>query len=98
MAHYPASVTLPRLGQTRCCEHARSFPDPFNPPPDWALLSSDLHFIYLDPLLASHLAEQAESLVGKSLLAFVHPEEQASAKSDLGGVLQSKHLHGSVTR
>lgn len=65
---------------------------------DWALLSSDLHFIYLDPVLASHLQEQAELLVGKSLLSFVHPDEQASAKQDLGNVLESRTLHGSVTR
>lgn len=65
---------------------------------DWALLSSELQFIYLDPVLASHLEEQAELLVGKSLLAFVHPDEQASAKQDLGSVLESRTLHGSVTR
>ena len=65
---------------------------------DWALLSSDLQFIYLDPVLNYHLGEQAELLVGKSLLSFVHPDEQASAKRDLGSVLDSKTLHGSVTR
>ncbi len=65
---------------------------------DWALLSSNLQFLYLDPVLASHLQEQADLLVGKSLLAFVHPDEQASAQQDLGGVLESRTLHGSVTR
>lgn len=65
---------------------------------DWALLSSDLQFIYLDPVLNYHLGEQAELLVGKSLLSFVHPDEQASAKRDLGSVLETKTLHGSVTR
>ncbi|TRM65125.1 hypothetical protein BD626DRAFT_567963 [Schizophyllum amplum] len=74
---------LPKIGETRCY---------------WALLSSDLQFIYLDPVLASHLEEQAETLVGKSLLQFVHPDEQASAKQDLGSVLDSRTLHGSVTR
>ncbi|RDB25524.1 hypothetical protein Hypma_006509 [Hypsizygus marmoreus] len=76
-------VTLPKVGQTRCY---------------WALLSSELQFIYLDPVLQSHLEEQAELLVGKSLLSFVHPDEQESAKVDLGGVLESRTLHGSVTR
>ncbi|KAF9565221.1 hypothetical protein CPC08DRAFT_684180 [Agrocybe pediades] len=75
--------SLPKVGQTRCY---------------WAMLSSDLQFIYLDPVLASHLEDQAELLVGKSLLSFVHPDEQASAKVDLGGVLESRTLHGSVTR
>ncbi|KAF8962756.1 hypothetical protein BDZ97DRAFT_1092582 [Flammula alnicola] len=79
----PDHPSLPKVGQTRCY---------------WALLSSELQFIYLDPVLASHLEEQAELLVGKSLLSFVHPEEQASAKQDLGGVLESRTLHGSVTR
>ena len=65
---------------------------------DWSLLSADLDFIYLDPVLASHLEDQADLLVGKSLLSFVHPDEQASAKQDLGNVLESRTLHGSVTR
>lgn len=65
---------------------------------DWSLLSSGLDFIYLDPVLQSHLEEQAGLLVGKSLLDFVHPDERASAEQDLGSVLDSKTLHGSVTR
>lgn len=77
----------------------RPFPSILTPfSSDWALLSSELQFIYLDPVLASHLEDQAELLVGKSLLSFVHPDEQASAKVDLGGVLDSRTLHGSVTR
>ncbi|KAL1711896.1 hypothetical protein EV715DRAFT_214673 [Schizophyllum commune] len=74
---------LPKVGETRCY---------------WALLSADLQFIYLDPTFANHLEQQAEQLVGKSLLQFVHPDEQASAKQDLGSVLDSRTLHGSVTR
>ncbi|PBK75594.1 hypothetical protein ARMSODRAFT_949870 [Armillaria solidipes] len=73
----------PPAGHTRCY---------------WSLLSGDLQFIYLDPVLQYHLAEQAESLAGKSLLDFVHPDEQSSAKHDLGTVLESRTLHGSVTR
>ncbi|KZT73143.1 hypothetical protein DAEQUDRAFT_722264 [Daedalea quercina L-15889] len=76
-------VALPRLGQTRCY---------------WCLLTPDLQFIYLDPVLAHHLGEQADLLIGKSLLTYVHPDEQASAKLDLGSVLESRTLHGSVTR
>ncbi|KDQ24660.1 hypothetical protein PLEOSDRAFT_1113890 [Pleurotus ostreatus PC15] len=77
------SAPLPKVGQTRCY---------------WALLTSELQFIYLDPVLASHLEEQASVLIGKSLISFVHPDEQASAKHDLGDVLQNRTLHGSVTR
>lgn len=76
-------MSLPKVGQTRCY---------------WALLSSALDFIYLDPVLAHHLHHQHELLIGKSLLAFVHPDEQAKAQVDLGNVLQSRVLHGSVTR
>ena len=109
-------ITLPRLGQTRCCEFfpvcRRSFIDRTCPPSpvpfpcllaniiaiDWTLLTADLTFLYLDPVLASHLGEQADLLIGKPLLAYVHPDEQASAKVDLGAVLESRTLHGSVTR
>ncbi|KAF9521679.1 hypothetical protein CPB83DRAFT_778335 [Crepidotus variabilis] len=76
-------VALPKIGQTRCY---------------WTLLSSDLHFIYLDPVLCYHLEDQQEALVGKSLLSFIHPDEQASAKHDLRDVLDSGSSHGSVTR
>lgn len=95
-------VVLPKVGQTRCCMSFLA--NPFIPRNakvahlDWALLSSDLQFIYLDPVLDYHLGDQAELLVGKSLLSFVHPDEQASAKRDLGNVLESKTFYGSVTR
>lgn len=65
---------------------------------DWTLLSADLNFVYLDPVLSSHLVDQADLLIGQSLLKFVHPDEQASAKNDLGNVLKTKAMHGSVTR
>lgn len=74
---------LPKVGETRCY---------------WTLLSSDLHFVYLDPVLSYHLADQADLLIGHSLLEFVHPDEQTSAENDLGNVLSTKALHGSVTR
>ncbi|KAI0250261.1 hypothetical protein BJV78DRAFT_1128249 [Lactifluus subvellereus] len=74
---------LPKVGETRCY---------------WTVLSSDLCFVYLDPVLSFHLVDQADALIGRSLFEFVHPDEQASAKNDLGNVLSSKALHGSVTR
>ncbi|KAF5377336.1 hypothetical protein D9757_008021 [Collybiopsis confluens] len=64
----------------------------------WALLSAHLQFIYLDPVLQLHLQDQSDDLAGKPLLRFVHPDERATAQRDLHGVLQSKTLHGSVTR
>lgn len=101
-AYTTQPVVLPKVGQTRCCT-CRVYLlsiiyQYFSPFLDWALLTSDLQFIYLDPVLNYHLGEQAELLVGKSLLAFVHPDEQASAKRDLGNALESNSLLGSVTR
>ncbi|KAH0832943.1 hypothetical protein J3R83DRAFT_11915 [Lanmaoa asiatica] len=79
----PTVHNLPKIGETRCY---------------WSLLSSDLQFIYLDPVLASHLEDQAEHLIGRSLLNFVHPEEQASARADLTEALEQRTMHGTVTR
>ncbi|KAG6332757.1 hypothetical protein ID866_6331 [Astraeus odoratus] len=97
---------LHKPGETRCF---RAPPDHYdsvaaetltdNPGiTDWSLLSSDLSFIYLDPVLASHLEDQAPLLIGKSLLHFVHPDEQESARNDLTDALERKTMHGSVTR
>ncbi|KAF5367429.1 hypothetical protein D9758_003673 [Tetrapyrgos nigripes] len=68
-------VVLPKVGEHRCY---------------WALLSSELCFVYLDPVLQSHLEDQASALLGQSLLSFIHPDEQASAKADIGESLDSK--------
>ena len=65
---------------------------------DWALLSSSLEFLFLDPVLRYHLREQASRILGCSLLDFVHPEEQDLARRDLGEVLDERALYGSVTR
>ena len=102
----PASPPkMPKVGGTRCCalsnDRLSIIPRPHPSPsfsPDWALLSSDLQFIYMDPVFTAHLEEQADALAGKSLFDFIHPDEQASAKHDLGTVIDSRTLHGSVTR
>jgi len=67
-------------------------------PPDWTLLSSGLEFLYIDPVLRFHLDQQADAILGRRLLDFVHPDEHTSAHQDLGKVLESRTLHGSVTR
>ncbi|KAF9069258.1 hypothetical protein BDP27DRAFT_1447845 [Rhodocollybia butyracea] len=78
-----SSLRLPSINQQSCY---------------WALLSADLQFIYLDPILQLHLEDQASHLVGKSLVKFVRSDEQETAQRDLGSVLESKTLNGSITR
>jgi hypothetical protein len=99
------SMALPKVGQTRCCKCSLScvfcvWNEPVNAfcITDWALLSANLDFIYLDPVLSHHLDGQRDALIGKSLLSFIHPDEVASAQDDLRKVIESKALHGSVTR
>ena len=65
---------------------------------DWALLNEDLRFLFLDPVLNHHLEEQGPALLGHRLLEFVHPDELQSATVDLKAMLDSRTLHGSVTR
>ena len=49
-------------------------------------------------MLVYHLKDQSSAILGMSLLDFVHPDEKDSARADLGGVLEAKTLHGSITR
>ncbi|KAH7106543.1 hypothetical protein BKA62DRAFT_298611 [Auriculariales sp. MPI-PUGE-AT-0066] len=79
----PAPRNMPKVGETRCY---------------WALLDDRLEFLFLDPVLGHHLEDQKDALLGRSLLEFVHPDELASARQDLQGMLDSRTLHGSVTR
>jgi hypothetical protein len=44
------------------------------------------------------MGEQASAIIGTCLLDYVHPDEQQSARADLRNVLDSRTLHGSVTR
>ena len=67
-------------------------------PVDWSLLSSDLKFLYVDPILCTHLEDQASEIFGRSILDFVHPEERDTARNDLNNVVEQRGLHGSVTR
>ncbi|THV03223.1 hypothetical protein K435DRAFT_775111 [Dendrothele bispora CBS 962.96] len=103
--HRATSTSVPTFGQYNT---QPTYPTTSSSPPElprvgfhrcyWTLLSTDLRFIYLDPVLQFHLEEQATELLGESLLTFVHPDEQATAKVDLGEVLASKNFHGSITR
>ncbi|KAG9095243.1 hypothetical protein FRC06_009991 [Ceratobasidium sp. 370] len=74
---------VPAFGRTRCY---------------WSLLDAELRYLYLDPTCYIHMGEQAPALIGTCLLDYVHPDEQHSARADLRNVLDSRTLHGSVTR
>ncbi|KAG9078748.1 hypothetical protein FS749_009192 [Ceratobasidium sp. UAMH 11750] len=74
---------VPAFGRTRCY---------------WGLLDAELRFLYLDPTCYVHMGEQAPALIGTCLLDYVHHDEQHSARADLRNVLDSRTLHGSVTR
>ncbi|KAL7417192.1 hypothetical protein BDY24DRAFT_162440 [Mrakia frigida] len=74
---------IPKLGKVRCY---------------WSLLTSDLEFLYLDPVLQHHMGAQHHSMLGTSLFSYLHPEELEQAKTDLKGIVDSGTLFGSVTR
>jgi hypothetical protein len=67
-------------------------------PLDWALLSSDLSFRYIDPVFTVHAGDQAQAILSCNLLDFVHPVEREHARADLKQIIDEKGLHGSITR
>lgn len=92
--HLPLSESHVELGKTRCY---------------WALLSADhskgngatgekLHFVYLDPVLQQHMAEQADGMVGSDFYDYIHPEERDRVSDDMQKIVESRTLFGSVTR
>lgn len=90
----PLTEAQVELGKTRCY---------------WALLSADysqgngptgekLQFVYLDPVLQQHMAEQAIRMVGSDFYDYVHPEERERVSADMQKIVDSRTLFGSVTR
>lgn len=89
-AAVPRAVPEVELGRTRCY---------------WSILSPSLDFVFVDPILHTHLGEEMSNFMGSNLLDYVHPEEVASLKADLvsgGGIgsggVESGGVFGSVTR
>ncbi|KAG8908506.1 hypothetical protein FRB99_005865 [Tulasnella sp. 403] len=78
-----SDLNAPKLGETRCY---------------WALLSSHLTFVFLDPVLQMHMSSQGPLLAARCILDFIHPDEVDSARKDLRQVLDAKEVNGSVTR
>lgn len=58
----------------------------------------ELDFVYLDPILSVHMKDQANSLIGRGLLEFIHPEVRQKARADLYDSLSVDDLLSSVTR
>ncbi|SOV07127.1 uncharacterized protein UDID_01348 [Ustilago sp. UG-2017a] len=92
--HLPLIKSHVELGKTRCY---------------WALLSANhskgngatgekLHFVYLDPILQQHMAEQAQGMIGSDFYDYVHPEERDRVSDDMQKIVESRTLFGSVTR
>ncbi|SNX82307.1 uncharacterized protein MEPE_01013 [Melanopsichium pennsylvanicum] len=90
----PSTEATVDLGKTRCY---------------WALLSADycrgngptgdkLDFVYLDPILQQHMAEQAPPMIGSNFYDYVHPEERDRVRDDMQKIVESRTLFGSVTR
>ncbi len=90
----PFTEATVELGKTRCY---------------WALVSADhshgkgptgehLQFVYLDPILQQHMAEQAGQMVGSDFYDYVHPEERDRVRDEMQKIVESRTLFGSVTR
>ncbi|KAL1413355.1 hypothetical protein Q8F55_001114 [Vanrija albida] len=89
------SAGVPPLGGVRCY---------------WALLAPTYHndthgnpklelkFVYMDPVLATHLAAQKMSMLQRGVIEFIHPGEREQARNDLASAISSDDLQGSVTR
>ncbi|KAI5478202.1 GATA-binding transcription factor [Pseudohyphozyma bogoriensis] len=75
---------MPALGRTRCY---------------WCIMSPSLDFLYLDPVLYTHLNDEATLLLGTNLLDYVHPDEAENLGKDLVGDngIQEGGVFGSVT-
>ncbi|TIA85658.1 hypothetical protein E3P99_03925 [Wallemia hederae] len=74
---------LPPLGSTRCY---------------WVLLDRSFNFVYLDPVLSSHMKSEAQKLVGTSFYDYLHPAESEEAKQDIQSIVDSENIHGSIIR
>ncbi|KAI8148296.1 hypothetical protein BJV82DRAFT_261764 [Fennellomyces sp. T-0311] len=62
----------------------------------WSLLdNASLHVIYASPAIAN---DMRSFMMQRSLLDLMHPDEVELARLDLARFVQSKSLHGSVTR
>lgn len=77
------------LGRTRCY---------------WCILRPNLDFIFLDPILHTHLGAESKLFLQKNLLDFVHPDEAPALRQDLlpqvgaEGGIEGSGVFGSITQ
>lgn len=87
--HQHGQVPTVALGRTRCY---------------WSILSPTLEFVFLDPILHTHLGQESTRFIGSNLLDYVHPDERASLREDLmpkvgdAGGIEGSGVFGSITR
>ncbi|KAF8311979.1 hypothetical protein DL93DRAFT_2044679, partial [Clavulina sp. PMI_390] len=60
---------------------------------DWVLLDAQFRLLFTDPVLTCHLKEQAQPMIGRSLLEFIHPDERGSASRDFDVVVKQQAIH-----
>ncbi|BGP42610.1 hypothetical protein JCM10449v2_006622 [Rhodotorula kratochvilovae] len=84
-----APPTFPGIGRIRCY---------------WTILTPQLEYAYLDPILQLHMGEWVHAFRGSNVLDWVHPDEREQLAEDLlpkedgvGGV-EGAGVFGSVTR
>ncbi|WRT68518.1 uncharacterized protein IL334_005494 [Kwoniella shivajii] len=92
----------PRVGGIRCY-WALVTPSyiPLPPNQDGTIQSGsrlELEFVHPDPMLGFHLAKQKLSMMGRSVIEFIHPAEREQARRDLTNAISADDLQGSVTR
>ncbi|WWC63411.1 uncharacterized protein I303_106012 [Kwoniella dejecticola CBS 10117] len=93
---------IPRVGAIRCywaLLTPRYTPLPANSDGTMSTGSKlELKFVHPDPMLGYHLSKQKLSMMGRSVIEFIHPAEREQARKDLTSAISADDLQGSVTR
>ncbi|WWC90603.1 uncharacterized protein L201_005539 [Kwoniella dendrophila CBS 6074] len=93
---------VPRVGSIRCYwalltpHYTPLPPNPDGTPSTGSKL--ELRFVHPDPMLGYHLSKQKLSMMGRSVIEFIHPGEREQARRDLTSAIAADDLQGSVTR
>ncbi|WVW85505.1 hypothetical protein I302_107543 [Kwoniella bestiolae CBS 10118] len=93
---------IPRVGGVRCYwalltpHYTPLPPNPDGTPSAGSKL--ELRFAHPDPMLSLHLSKQKLSMMGRSVIEFIHPAEREQARRDLTSAISADDLQGSVTR